>query len=139
VIGPGTNHHHIADVADIIEGLRLCASVKGVEGRTYILAGRESVPLNTLIDIIAAEVGAPGVRGHWPAAPLHVYRALDRIAVAWLGRKLPRADRLAIFLGDRTFDVSRARHELGYSPRIPLRDTVGRLAEWFRSQGHLPS
>lgn len=138
VIGDGTNHHHIADVADVIEGLLLCASVKGVEGRTYILAGRESVPLNTLVDIIGAEVGATGVRAHLPAAPLHVYRALDRIAVAWLGRKLPRADRLAIFLGDRTFDVSRARHELGYSPRIDLRATVRRLADWFRNQGYLP-
>ena len=62
VIGDGANHHHIADVVDVIEGLLLCASVKGVEGRTYILAGREAVPLNTLVDIIGAEVGATGVR-----------------------------------------------------------------------------
>jgi nucleoside-diphosphate-sugar epimerase len=138
VMGDGTNRHHIIDVSDVVHGLALCGSVRGVEGRTYILAGSESVPLNRLVEMIGEEVGSPGSPAHLPGAPLHVYRALDRIAVACIGRKLPRADRLAIFLGDRTFDISRASRELGYRPRIRTRETVGRLAEWFRDHGYLP-
>lgn len=138
LIGAGHNHHHLADVSDIVDGIILCGSVKGVEGRTYILAGSESVQLRELVEMIGEEVGVTCFPEHLPAAPLHVYRVLDRIAVALIGRKLPRADRLAIFLGDRTFDISRARQELGYIPRISTRDTIRRLAEWFRVQGYLP-
>ena len=48
LIGAGTNYHHIADVSDVVEGLRLCASVKGIEGRTFILSGSEAVQLRGL-------------------------------------------------------------------------------------------
>lgn len=138
LIGEGTNYHHIADVSDVVEGLLLCGSVKGVEGRTYILAGSESVQLRRLVEMIGEEVGTPRFPANLPAAPLHVYRVLDRMAVALIGRKLPRADRLGLFLGDRTFDIGRARQELGYVPRIGTKDTIHRMAEWFRAHGHLP-
>jgi nucleoside-diphosphate-sugar epimerase len=137
LIGAGTNFHHIADVSDVVEGLRLCSSIKGIEGRTFILSGREAVQLRMLAEIIGEEVGTTSFSTPLPSAPLHVYRALDRMAVALIGRQLPRADRLALFLGDRTFDIARARQELGYVPRIDLKDTIHRMAEWFRALGHL--
>jgi len=138
LIGKGTNCHHIADVSDVVEGLLLCASVKGVEGRTYILAGSESVQLRRLVETIREELGTTRFQASLPAAPLHVYRVLDKMAFALIGRKMPRADRLALFLGDRTFDISRARRGLGYVPRISTKDTIRRMAEWFRVQGYLP-
>lgn len=138
LIGKGTNYHHIADVSDVVEGLLLCGAVKGVEGRTYNLAGSESVQLKRLVEMIGEEVGTTRFPANLPDAPLHVYRVLDRMAVSLIGRKLPRADRLALFLGDRTFDISRARQELGYAPRIGTKDTIHRMAEWFRAHGHLP-
>jgi nucleoside-diphosphate-sugar epimerase len=137
LIGAGTNFHHIADVSDVVEGLRLCSSIKGIEGRTFILSGSEAVQLRKLAEIIGEEVGTTSSSTPLPSAPLHVYRALDRMAVALIGRQLPRADRLALFLGDRTFDLTRAREELGYVPRIDLKDTIHRMAEWFRALGHL--
>lgn len=138
VIGKGTNYHHIADVSDVVEGLLRCGSVKGVEGRTYILAGSESVQLRRLVELIGEEVGMTRFPASRQAAPLQVYRVLDRLAVAWIGRKLPRADRLALFLGDRRFDIGRASQELGYVPEVAIKDTIHRMAEWFRARGHLP-
>jgi len=137
-IGKGTNHHHVADVSDVVEGLLLCGFVKGIEGRTYILAGSESMQLRELVKMIGEEVGVTRLPANLPAAPLHIYRVLDRMAVALIGRKLPRADRLALFLGDRTFDITRARQELGYVPRVRTKDTIRRMTEWFRVQGFLP-
>lgn len=137
LIGEGRNYHHIADVSDVVEGLLLCGSVKGVEGRTYLLAGNEPVQLRRLVEMIGEEVGTTRFPANLPAAPLHVYRALDRMAVAVIGRQLPRADRLALFLGDRRFDSGRARQELGYVPEIATKDTIHRMVEWFLAEGHL--
>jgi nucleoside-diphosphate-sugar epimerase len=138
LIGKGTNYHHVADVSDVVGGLLLCGSMKGIEGRTYILAGSESIQLRELVKMIGEELGVARFPTNLPAGPLHLYRVLDRIAVALIGRKLPRADRLALFLGDRTFDITRARQELGYVPRISMKDTIHRMAEWYRAQGYLP-
>jgi nucleoside-diphosphate-sugar epimerase len=55
------------------------------------------------------------------------------------GRSLPRFSRVEFFLGDRVFDISRARHELNYSPRIDLRTSIARTATWFRDRGLLPA
>lgn len=87
--------------------------------------------------MIGEEVGTTRFPANLPAAPLHVYRALDRMAVALIGRKLPRADRLALFLGDRRFDIGKARQELGYVPEISTKDTIHRMAEWFLAEGRL--
>jgi len=107
LIGQGTNYHHLLDVSDVVEGLLRCASREGLEGRTYILVVSESVQLRRLIEMIGEEVGVTNSPTNLPAAPLHVYRALDKLAVFLIGRKLPRADRLALFLRDRTFEFSR--------------------------------
>lgn len=136
--GDGSNHHQFADVEDVVEGLLLCGSVPGIEGRTYLLSGPEPVQLRDLVKMIGEETGAPALRSNLPIAPLYVYRTLDRAATALFGRRLPRADRLAIFLGDRCLDLSRARKEIGYAPKFDTRQIVHRLAVWFRSQGYLP-
>lgn len=138
LFGDGSNYHQYADVADIVEALLLCGSVPGIEGRTYLLSGPEPVQLRDLVKMIGEETGAPALRPNLPIAPLYVYRTLDRVATALFGRRLPRADRLAIFLGNRCLDLSRARNELGYAPKFTTRQIVHRLADWFRSQGYLP-
>ncbi len=138
LIGSGANRHHLADVSDVVEGLVSCGWANEADGHTYILSGPESVPLKTLVELVGEEVGVRDFQAPFPAAPLQIYRVLDGIAVSLIGRKLPRADRLALFLGDRTFDLSRARRELGYVPRIHPRETIHRMAEWYRAQGILP-
>ena len=32
-------------------------------------------------------------------------------------------------------DIARARHELGYAPRVSLREGVARYVAWLRAQG----
>jgi nucleoside-diphosphate-sugar epimerase len=137
LIGPGDNHYHLADVADVVEGLVLCGSVPGAEGRTYIIAGGEPVRLRELVRMIGEEVGVPRFPASLPAGPLRLYKTLNKLAYAWGGHRLPRADRIDFFLGDRVFDISRGRKELGYAPKVSLREAVRRMAEWYREQGYL--
>jgi len=132
-IGAGRNHHHTADVADIADGLLLCATVPNVEGRTYVLAGGEPVQLREFARLVAGEFGGGQFTSSWPAWPLYAFKALNQFAYASTGRRLPRADRIDFFLGNRAFDISRARRELGYAPRITMREAVARTAASFRN------
>lgn len=124
-------------MADVVEGLVLCGTVKDVEGRTYIIAGSEPVRLRELVRMIGEEVGITRFPASLPAGPFQVYKILNKLAYTWGGHRLPRADRLDLFLGDKIFDISRGRKELGYAPKVNIREAVRRTAEWFRAQGYL--
>ncbi len=139
LIGPGDNYHHLADVSDIVEGLILCGSAGGVEGRTYVLAGNEPVRLRELVSMIGEAVGVTRFPARLPAAPLRLYNVINKLAYSWGGRRLPRADRIDFFLGDRIFDISRARTELGYAPQVSVREAARWTTEWFRTRGDLPA
>jgi nucleoside-diphosphate-sugar epimerase len=136
--GAGSNHHHLADVSDIVEGLLLSATRRGIEGRTYNLAGSEPIRLRDLVQLIAAELGVPGElpRG-FPATPFRIYGWLSGIISRITGMSLPRADGIAAIMSDRILDISRARDELGYAPRTSLPEAIHRTAEWYRAQGSL--
>jgi UDP-glucose 4-epimerase len=138
MLGSGRGRYPAADVDDVAAGLRRSADVPGIEGRVYNLTA-DSVTLAELVDAIADAVGAPPPRRPLPAAPLHAYRILQRAALALTGRSLPRFSRVELFLGDRVFDTSRARRDLGYDPSTDLRESVARTAAWFRERGLLPA
>jgi nucleoside-diphosphate-sugar epimerase len=135
LIGDGHNHHHVADIGDIVDGLVLCGAVTGIEGRTYILAGAESVRLRDLVQTIEEAVGGTGLLPNLPAGPFRLYETASRHLFSWTGRRLPRADRIDLYLGDRAFDLSRSRRELGYSPKVSTKEAVHRTAAWFKEQG----
>ncbi len=139
LIGSGNNYHHPGDVSDIVEGLFLCGTVKGIEGRTYILTGDEPLPLREMIRLIQDELGVTAARRSVPAAPLRLYKVLNDLVRACGGGRLPRFDRVEFFLNDRIFDQSRAREELGYAPKVSLKEAIHRTAEWYREQGYLPA
>ncbi|ULA64039.1 MAG: UDP-glucose 4-epimerase [Nitrospira sp.] len=135
LIGDGHNHHHVADITDIVEGLILCGSVAGIEGRTYILAGPESVRLRDLVQTIVEAIGAPALPANFPAKPFRLYEAASRYLYSWIGCRLPRADRIDLYLGDRAFDLSKSRRELGYGPKVGTKEAVHRTAAWFKEHG----
>jgi len=90
------------------------------------------------VRLIAREAG---VR-LWPVrAPVWLVYALGAI-----GESLPTSLRLKpplgrrdldIFSRNEAFDISRARAELGYAPRVDLREGVRRCLEWYRGQNWL--
>lgn len=137
LIGDGQNYHHTADIADIVEGLALCGSVTGIEGQTYILAGAEPVPLRDLVQTIAEQVGATRMPTNLPAGPFRLYEAASRHLFSLIGYRLPRADRIDLYLGDRAFDLSRSGHGLGYIPKVSTKEAVHRTAAWFREHGYI--
>jgi nucleoside-diphosphate-sugar epimerase len=137
LIGSGNNHHHLADVSDAVEGLALCGYGNRAEGRTYIIAGSRPVQLRELAQMIAEEVGVTRLAAGPPVGVLHLYKIVNKFVYAWTGRRLPRADRIDFFLGDRIFDISRGRSEPGYAPKVSMREAVARMAEWFRSRHYI--
>jgi nucleoside-diphosphate-sugar epimerase len=43
--------------------------------------------------------------------------------------------RVQFFTKNRAYDISRAREELGFEPRVALADGLRRTAAWYRRRG----
>jgi len=137
VIGDGANWHHPADVDDIVDGLVRCG-VAPSPGPVYNLAGPDAVHARDLMTCIAEETGALPPRTI-PAFPVDAWLALDRRLHRLTSLHLPRTAGPRFLTSDRRFDLSRARRELGYAPRIAVREAVRRTVAWYRAAGLLPT
>lgn len=138
ILGSGNIYYHLTYIDDLVEGFRLCASVPVAAGRTYILAGAEVTTLNELVAIVAEEahVKPPGV--HLPVWPVWMAGALCEAVCVPLGIEPPLyRRRVDFFTKSRAFDISRARAELGYAPKVGLHEGVARTLAWYRSNGWL--
>jgi nucleoside-diphosphate-sugar epimerase len=137
--GAGLNYHHIVDVADIVEGLLLCAATPNIEGRAYNLAGPEAIRLRDMLQLIVRELGTGEEPPRaLPAGPLQVYRRLSDALEGVTGVALPRAGNIANFMKHRVLDISRARRELGYAPRVSPQEAIRRTTEWYRNAAPPP-
>jgi nucleoside-diphosphate-sugar epimerase len=138
ILGRGRIFYHLTYIDDLVEGFRLCATVPGAAGRTYILAGPEVTTLNDLADMIAQEAGVRPPRLHLPVWPFWLAGAACEALCAPLGVEPPLyRRRVDFFTKSRAFDISRARQELGYTPQVGLREGIRRTLAWYRAAGWL--
>jgi len=136
MLGGGRNFYHVTYVADLCEGFRLCGEVPTAAGRTYILGGGEVTTLGDLVRITAEVAGRRGPRLRLPVWPIWLAGAVCEAACAPLRISPPLyRRRVDFFRKSRAFDISRARHELGYAPQVGVREGIKRTLEWYREQG----
>lgn len=137
VIGRGENHNHMVYVEDLIEGLRRCGDAKGVEGKTYLLTDPNPVTLRQVLAMIAKEMGVDSSFDALPVAPFRSYQRFSRLVYRFLGIELPRSRYYDLFLTNHIFISTKARDELDFSPKVSLKDGLGRMIQWYREAGYL--
>ena len=121
------------DVRDFATGALLAAE-RGVSGRRYLLSG-ENVTADQFLAMVAqiAGVKAPRLR-----PPVFVLKALVAGLETWSrlrGTPTPVTRHVLEVLGRYAwYDTTRARTELGWTPR-PLRQTLEDTVRWMRESG----
>ncbi len=138
ILGSGEIYYHLTYIDDLVEGFRLCGEHSVAANRTYILAGPEVTTLNELIERIAYAAGVRPPRLHLPVWPFWLAGALCESVCAPLGIEPPiYRRRVDFYTKSRAFDIARARAEVGYDPRIGLREGIRHTLDWYRTQGWL--
>ena len=138
ILGDGRIYYHLTYIDDLVDGFRLCGEVPGAAGRTYILAGGEVTTLNELTALIAEEARVSRPKLHLPVWPFWIAGAACETICAPLGIEPPiYRRRVDFFTKSRAFDISRARAELGYAPKVSLREGIRRTLDWYRGAGWL--
>jgi UDP-glucuronate 4-epimerase len=105
--GDGRSERDYTYVDDIIDGVT--KAMDRVEGfRIYNLGESRRVTLSTLIELLEKEIGVPAKITPMPDQPGDVSRT-------WA-------------------EVSRARAEIGYDPKVPIEEGIRRFVAWLKQE-----
>ncbi len=136
MLGSGRNYYHLTYVDDLCEGFRLCGTTPAAAGRAYVLAGGEVPTLAELVTLTAELASVPPPRWHWPVWPVWLAGAACEAVCKPFGIEPPiYRRRVDFFVKSRAFDISRARRELRFDPRVSLRQGIRLTLEWYRAHG----
>jgi nucleoside-diphosphate-sugar epimerase len=106
-------------------------------GKAYFISNGEPVPLWEMVDRLLAAAGLPPVKRTVPA-PL-AYAAGAVLEMVHSALRLPGEPRMTRFVARELstahwFDLTAARRDLGYAPKVSVAVGLQRLTDWLRSQ-----
>jgi len=138
MIGNGNVLYHLTFVEDLVQGIILAGEIPTAQGKIYTIGGNEYLPLTDLVNLVAQILDKPISRIHIPLWPVYAASFLCEMICRPLGIEPPLyRRRLDFFTKDRAFDISKARKELGYNPKVPLKEGLARTAKWYKENGWL--
>jgi len=107
--GDGQSARDYTYIDDIISGVVAAVEEQPAGHTVYNLGGSHTTTLARLVALIAADLGKEAILDRKPA------QAGD-VPITWA-------------------DVTRARRDLGYEPRISIEEGIQRFVKWYLSEG----
>ena len=135
VIGPGDNRVPVASVDDVVRGLLLVLE-HDAAGEIYNITDDRCPTQLELLREIADQLGARPPRIHVPYGLLYGTAFLAESLAKAARREHALVTRFGVLLygADNRFAIDKARDELGYEPRVSLRQLVSAAAGWYRGR-----
>lgn len=138
MIGKGNVLYHLTFVEDLVQGIILAGESPTASRQIYTIGGNEYLPLTDLANMIAQILDKPISKIHIPLWPVYTAAFLCEMICRPLGIEPPiYRRRLDFFTKDRAFDISKAKKELSYNPKVPLKEGLERTAKWYKENGWL--
>ena len=140
VVGSGNNRRSMAYVDNLCQGLILAASIPAAAGNTYWIADEDSYTWNEVIDTIETllndefDLHGKGGRLRLPNLAGRLVRLADSVLqrTGFYNQKLHVLGEVPLTIA---CDISKAKSELGYDPRVALREGMRRSIESIIESG----
>jgi 2-alkyl-3-oxoalkanoate reductase len=134
VIGSGRNALPFVYVTDVADGILRALDREGALGQAYNIANDQPLTQLDAWQAIADEIGARPPRLRVPYRPLlGAGYVAEQIARFGRLKTQPPVTRLGVMLfgGDNRHSIDKARRELGYEPKVGLREGIQLAARWY--------
>jgi nucleoside-diphosphate-sugar epimerase len=119
----------------VVQGLLLASERPRAVGQAYNITTDQPLTQQEMMAAIAQELGVAPPRLHVPYHALYAAAfAAEQVGRLLHPRRQPVVTRLGVnvFGTDNRHAIDKARRELGYAPRVSLREGVRRAAAWYR-------
>lgn len=138
VIGSGENIHHLIYIDDLLDGMIAAAKDENAKGEVFVLAGKEPVTTNQMVQTIAEKLGKkiPPIKA--PLLPFMVTALSMELVLRPLGLNPPlHRRRMDFFRKSFLFSIDRAQRKLGFNPACSFEEGVQKTLEWYRKKNYL--
>ncbi len=137
ILGNGRNQADLTYVDNVVDALLLCARApEALMGQTFHITNGEPVRLWDTIGQLCQALGYPRPHRRVPlAAALALATASELAHTAQRRPGEPALTRYGVRLLalDATLDITAARRDLGYTPRVSVAEGLERVAAWWRA------
>lgn len=138
ILGEGDNLLNIVYAGDVADGAIRVANYPGARGQAYNLSSEGEVTQRQFLDLLSEVLDRPPIRRHVPYWLAYWAGLLSET----VGRALsyshpPILTRYAVSLIGRPtrFSAAKARTQVGWIPRVGVREGVQRTVEWYEGRG----
>ena len=136
LFGNGKCLYHLVHVDDLTNCFIVAATHPAAEGETFISGADESIGIADIGHIVAAHFGKKMRVLRLPIGPFYLAGDICEMICKPLHIEPPIYRRRAAFYSkDRSFDVSKMKNVLGYSPRHANKEGIVETARWYAEQG----
>lgn len=140
MIGSGRVLAHLGYIDDQVDSLLLGAvrPRHDVHLQAFNIASGEYITLNELAASIARAAGSRISRFKIPVAPVWLAGLACELVCRPFGIKPPIfRRRVGFFTHNRAFDLSKARHKLGYESQVDHNEGIRLTIDWYERNGFL--
>lgn len=136
-IGSGENYIHITYIDDIIQGLKLCGNKQDSVNELYIIGGGDIPTVNQFVNTVVEESGIQQRPKKLPETPFAILNAFSQLLTRQFNIELQIMRGFRHFSKNYMHDISKAKKELNYRPRISLHEGIKRTITWYRENGYI--
>lgn len=137
IVGSGSNAVPFVYVSDVVQALLLALDSKRAIGEVYNIGNDQPLTQQEYLTAVAQDIGAAPPRTHVPYFSLYAAAyAAERISTL-SGYRIPAIvtrHGVKILGGENRICIDKARRDLGYSPKVSIRDGVRLTAAWYRQR-----
>ena len=139
MLGSGATANHPVYVGNLVDAFLLAAKVPDARGRTYLIGDDRYVSLDELVQLIGKVLDTEVRIYRFPwYTPVYLLAHLMEVVSKPFKYQPPLfRRRLTWYATNRGWDISRARSELGYRPRVRLEEGLRKTMNWYKEQGLL--
>ena len=135
-LGDGSTHYHPVYIDNLVDAFILASETDAARGQSYIIADERSLPIRELVKEVGKAIGVKVKLTHLPFWPAYIFAGAVELAFKPLPAEPPIfRRRVDWFRQNRSFDISKARRDLNYRPRVDIPTGLQRTGEWYRSRG----
>jgi nucleoside-diphosphate-sugar epimerase len=136
LVGTGHYARSLTHIDNLVQGVRLSLSKEAAKGQVYNLADSEPYTTRRVVEAMASALGVRPRYIRLPAFAADVAYGAD-----WLLSTVGAYQQEIHLVSEATWNVGvsidKARHELGYAPRVAIDEGMRGAVEWCREQGLL--
>jgi nucleoside-diphosphate-sugar epimerase len=138
MIGDGRNMHHPIYIDDLIDSLCLAATADDAVGKTFVLAGKEPLSTNEMVEVIASELGRKVPKRRLPLSAFLALATIMETTCRPLRIQPPlHRRRMDFFRKNLVFRQEKAHKHLGHAPKHGFKEGVARSKVWYDQEGYL--